>query len=413
MGLFELNYKVSDVLKFIIISIIGAMILFFINIYSVTKINNSYVRQNMAIVGVIQKNDPQLLSEVVPIITKGKIDNYENGETYLAKYSYGANLNAFENPITKDAVLSSYFVMLAFFIIITAIVFIYYFRRRINTMKNIDVLNKKAEGVIEGYVSYEDTNSFKEGSLETLRVQFSLMQNRIKASIDALQREKLNLKDIINDISHQFKTPIAAMTMYTDILKDADNMDKEDVEYFLGLTTEQVGRMDWLVRTLLKYARLESNVVEYKKQKQSLNETVLECVSNFEVQAYEKDLKLEFRGVKEVELYHDRKWMQEAIMNIIKNAIEHTQSGGEIIASVEESDMFVRVSIKDNGDGIGEEDILKIFERFHKGSNSVNPQSIGIGLSLSKSIIEGNGGNIKVKSKLDEGSEFIITFIKR
>lgn len=412
MGLFELNYKVSDVLKFIIISIIGLLILFFINIYALDKINNSYIKQNMAIVGVIQKNDPTMLKDIVPIITKGKIDNYESGRAYLEKYSYGQELNVFENPITKNIVMYSYFVLGIFLVVMMFMIFSYYLSKRIEIMKSINILNKRAESIIEGNVSYVDTNTFKEGALESLRVQFSLMQNRIKASIDELQKEKLKLKDIVNDISHQFKTPIAAMTMYTDILKDADNMDKADVEYFLGLTTEQVGRMDWLVRTLLKYARLEGNVVEYKKEKQSLNETVRECVDNFAVQAFEKNLKLSFESSNEIEFYHDRKWLQEAIMNIIKNAIEHTKSGGEVLIKNEESDMFVRIYIKDNGEGISKEDIPRIFERFHKGSNSVNPKSIGIGLSLSKNIIEGNNGSIKVKSKLNYGSEFIITFLK-
>ncbi|MGL4760941.1 MAG: sensor histidine kinase [Sarcina sp.] len=413
MGLFEVNYKVSNFIKFIIISLIGLLVLFFINIYSLNKMNQNYIRQNAAIVGTIQENNPALLAKIVPIITKGKVENYEMGEKYLDRYSYNTKLNAFENPITKKTIVSSYFILAIFFLVFMSLIFIYYLRGMIKNMKCIEGLNKKAQQIVEGRFVEVDTNNFKEGIMENLNMQFNLMNSRIKGSIDALKQEKVNLKNIINDISHQFKTPIAAMTMYTDILKDVNEMEKEDVEYFLNLTTEQVRRMDWLVKTLLKYARLESDVVEYKKVKQSLNETTKECVEQFLVSANEKGVSLEFINSEDVEFYHDRKWMQEAIMNIVKNGIEHTKCGGYVKVNIEESDIFIKINIKDNGDGISKEDRPKIFERFHKGSNSVNPQSIGIGLSLSKNIIEANGGNIKVKSKEGKGSEFIITFIKR
>ncbi|MGL4741512.1 MAG: sensor histidine kinase [Sarcina sp.] len=413
MGIFEFGEKKKSISIFFLIFILGSILIFAANIRILNNINQSYIRENTAIIGTIEQYNPDIAKQVIPIITKGSTSNYELGKKVLDKYAYNSNISIFENPILENIVFSTYFKYLFIFAILLICIASYYLITMAKVWKNINNLNRKAEDIVNGKFFELSTNIFTDTSLDLLNVQFNIMQNRIKASLEALGKEKIKLKNIINDISHQFKTPIAAMTMYSDILKDADNMNKDEVDYFMNLTNEQISRMDWLVKTLLKYARLEGEVVEYKKSKQSLNDTVRECVAHFEMMAKEKEINLLFKdSIEEITFYHDRKWVQEAIMNIIKNALEHTDRDGTVSIKVMESEVFVRVEIEDNGEGIEIDEIPKIFERFHKGSNSINPTSIGIGLSLSKSIIEGNGGSITVKSTLGVGSNFIISFIK-
>nr|WP_261776658.1 MULTISPECIES: HAMP domain-containing sensor histidine kinase [Clostridium] len=238
------------------------------------------------------------------------------------------------------------------------------------------------------------------------------MEDRIKNSIGLLQEEKINLKNIINDISHQLKTPLTALSMYNDIISDHREMNNEDLDNFINLSKDQLERMEWLVKTLLKYARLESNVVEYNKEMFSIKNTIEESINPLKVKAKNKNQSLILKCEKDIEYYHDRKWVSEAISNIVKNAIEHTENNGKIEINLYETPITITISIKDNGEGIEKEELKKIFNRFYKGETSINPTSIGIGLCLSKSIIKAHNGDITVESYLGKGSTFYITFLK-
>ncbi|MGL5245610.1 MAG: sensor histidine kinase, partial [Sarcina sp.] len=273
-------------------------------------------------------------------------------------------------------------------------------------------LNIRAENIVENKF-YPNKNTFNyKGCLEKFIVKFDLMEDRIKNSIFLLKDEKINLKNIINDISHQLKTPLMALSMYNDILKDHKEMNEEEIDDFINLNKEQLERMDWLVKTLLKYARLESNAVEYRKEIFSLKNTIEESINPLKIKAEEKNQTLTFICEKDIEYYHDRKWVSEAISNIIKNAIEHTNYNGKVEVSLYETPLSITIAIKDNGEGIEKSELKKIFKRFYKGESSVNPTSIGIGLCLSKSIVQAHNGDITVESKLGKGSVFYIIFLK-
>lgn len=378
----------------------------------INNINNSIIQKNYEIVGEVYKRDEKLGLEIVPIIT-GKMDGNANlGKNILSKYSYDNNLSYRENPIIvtdfdgyKIVILMINIVSIIFLIIGV----IYFFNP---LYKEVKYLTYRAENVIENRIS----ESFKEykyqGSLDKFILKFSIMEERIYNSISMLYDEKLNLKNIINDISHQLKTPLMALSMYNEILLDHVDMDNKDIEKFILLSKEQLERMEWLVKTLLKYARLESNVVEYHKEKFSMKNTIEESINPLIIKANEKNQRIEFKYDKDIVLYHDRKWIAEALSNIIKNAIEHTKNGGHIFIELYETPISVRISIKDNGEGIEKSEINKIFNRFYKGENSINPTSIGIGLCLSKAIIKAHNGDISVESKVGVGSTFYINFLK-
>ena len=206
--------------------------------------------------------------------------------------------------------------------------------------------------------------------------------------------------------------PTENIELYNDILKNHESMSVEDKNMFIEFTSKQLDRMEWLITTLLKYARIESNVVKYNKDTIPLKETIVNAIGPLRLKAEEKSQKIILNCHSQGYYLHDKKWMEEAISNIIKNAIEHTENNGIIDIKLEETPLSIGISIKDNGEGIKKDELRKIFNRFYKGENSLNPTSIGIGLSLSRKIIEAHNGTITVESQLNKGTTFYITFLK-
>lgn len=407
--------KVSERTKIFLVSITIIVIgLFGMNKvleHTLNIINDRYVKQNIALVGQLSKIEGVNMEEVISNITRGNQAEYEIGKKILAEYSYDENLSYLFNPIFESYKnVNVLFVIL--FLIITIILFVYLFTKIKTLISCVERLRNKAELILEGRDVEVNEEKFMASSVEELEVQFMTMKSRMDAGVEKLKLEKLNLKNTISDISHQLKTPLAAMGVYNQILASHSEMDKGEIDNFIELSNGQVRRIDFLVKSLLKYARLDNDVVRYKKIEQSINDTVKEAINSLKAKASEKNIKVMVREEDNVELLHDRAWVSEALMNIIKNGIEHTNENGKIDVSIIKSEIFTRIEIEDNGKGIAEKDISKIFERFHKGSNNVNPESIGIGLSLSKKIIEANNGDISVRSKVGEGTKFIITFIK-
>ncbi|MPQ44802.1 sensor histidine kinase [Clostridium tarantellae] len=396
----------------IILFILQGFVFYTLNINTLGKINRRYINQNISIVGEISNYNETLGEKIIPLITGKKQGDYNKGKEIMDRYSYNTNLNYDFNPLFED-INNQWIISLILLITLSTIIILVGVFFITNPMfKQIKILTIRAENIVENkFYSNEKTYNYK-GSLNKFIVKFQLMEDRIKNSISLLKDEKINLKNIINDISHQLKTPLMALAMYNDILKDHKEMDKEEIDDFINLSKEQLERMNWLVKTLLKYARLESNAVEYRKEIFSLKNTVEESINPLKIKAEEKNQVLTFICKKDIEYYHDRKWVGEAISNIVKNAIEHTKENGKIEVNLYETPLSITVSIKDNGEGIEKSELKKIFKRFYKGENSVNPTSIGIGLCLSKSIIQSHNGDINVESELGKGSTFYITFLK-
>ncbi|MBS4956036.1 MAG: HAMP domain-containing histidine kinase [Clostridium sp.] len=375
-------------------------------------INKKYINQNTALVGAIIKNNPELEDEIVPIITKGNIDEYYSiGNNILDKYYYNENLSSIKNPILKD----SYSNFKLTIILLWGIFFIAVILLILNIISpifnNIKKLGERADEMVEGRFNSKELN-FEEGDFYVFYNKFNHMGERLENAVKALQAEKINLKDIINDISHQLKTPLSALISYNDILKNHENMDMETKSKFIDMTSEQLDRMNWLITTLLKYARIESNAVSYNKEMIPLSESIRYAINPLKLSANDKKQDIGLDLISEGYYFHDKKWIAESLSNIIKNAIEHTDINGKIKIKLEETPMSISITISDNGEGIEKSELKNIFKRFYKGKNSINPKSIGIGLSLSKKIIEAHGGSITVESDIGKGTSFNIIFLK-
>jgi signal transduction histidine kinase len=159
-------------------------------------------------------------------------------------------------------------------------------------------------------------------------------------------------------------------------------------------------------------ARLDAKAIEFDKENQSLNETIEDSVEALQGKALEAKVEINFKESEQIIFEHDSAWLQEALINIIKNSIEHTEKNGKINIYLSENPIYRRIIIEDNGEGISEKDLPNIFKRFYRAKTSNNSESVGIGLALSKSIIEAHGGMIEAQSKLGEGTRFSITFVK-
>lgn len=190
------------------------------------------------------------------------------------------------------------------------------------------------------------------------------------------------------------------------------NLSTEEMKIFLENSQKQLNRMKGLILNLLKQAKLDANAVNFEIEEQSLNETIEEVIDILHGKSLEKNISLRVISNKEIYLKHDRLWLQEALVNIVKNAIEHSIENSDVKLILEDNSIYTRIIINNKGDIISEDDLPNIFKRFYKCKNSKKDDTIGIGLSLAKSIIEKHEGYIEVSSTAEDGTTFTITFLK-
>ena len=221
---------------------------------------------------------------------------------------------------------------------------------------------------------------------------------------EAAQKAKDFLKDMVSDISHQLKTPLAALNMYMEIMME----DKDAVEFFGEKALLSLERMERLTGNLLKIVRLDAKTISFEKKPCDVGGLVKDAAEGFITRA-EKEGKQLFLEGEETILNCDRNWTEEAVSNLIKNALDHTDEGDFVKISWEKSPVMIRISVEDNGSGISEEDIYHIFKRFYRSSSSFSGGS-GLGLPLAKAIVEEQGGSLTVSSQEGQGSVFVLSF---
>lgn len=409
-------FRNEEIKRIIITAIISFFIFSICSILFLDKwfnnISSKYAEQNIALVGAILNDNPELEERIVPIITKGEVSEYiESGKKIMDKYYYTDNIKPIKNALIKYEYKSFKIVWISFLGIVWAMLLFLLIYLIKPIFKKINTLGQIADNMVEGKFDNKAL-TLNEGELSSFYNKFMDMGERLESALEELKCEKINLKNIINDISHQLKTPLSALIAYNDILKNHNNMDGETKTKFIDLTSEQLDRMDWLITTLLKYARIESNAINYNKSLLSLKDTINYCMQplNFVADEKKQEIILDFKG--DGLYFHDEKWIGEALSNIVKNSIEHTKIEGIINITLDETPLSITITISDNGEGIEKKELKNIFKRFYKGKNSINPRSIGIGLSLSKKIIEAHNGSIVVESEVLVGTTFYITFLK-
>ena len=227
----------------------------------------------------------------------------------------------------------------------------------------------------------------------------------LREQYSAEKDRKEYMSDMLSDISHQIKTPLTAIQLMTELLEQSD-LDAEKRMQYAEKIDSQVGRITWLIRNLLTLSQLEAGVLQMKPTAVGLSELMGDIRTSLEIMAEVRGVTLEFE-MPDAEIDADRHWLREALMNIIKNCIEHTDEGGYVRVNGTQNNICTELTIEDNGSGISEKDLPHIFERFYKADNS-SPQSVGIGLALAKNIINAHSGIIEVSSTKGKGTVFTV-----
>lgn len=402
------NEEFKSVLKkLIIFQLIISLVISVLSIAYVNKVNKNILEQNIALVGNIIKDNPELKEKLIPYITKGPTkEDIIIGEEVLDTYGYNVNLNKSVQPILKG-IYPNFIIVVFIFILLFLLPLILIIKKEYEKIYGkVQDVYKASEKVVEGdFSTYLKEEG--EGDFNILNHQFNQMSNRLENTLDSLNKEKIFLKNTISDISHQLKTPLSSLIVFNDILLDNKDMDLDTRLDFLEKSTVQLERIQWLIINLLKLARIEAGAIEFKKEKVLLSEVVEVALETLSYNL--KDQQINISGDQNSRFFGDREWTTEALINIIKNSIEHGRGKIEIL--LEQTPLFSNIIIRDNGEGIDKEHLHHIFERFYKVNSEVKPQSIGIGLNLSKLIVESQGGTISIKSKKEIGTEIIVTFL--
>ena len=249
----------------------------------------------------------------------------------------------------------------------------------------------------------------EEGAMYHLFHEVNSLVTIADAHADSERQAKEFLWDTISDISHQLKTPIAALNIYNGILQQ-EAEDTATVQEFTALSEQELDRIESLVQSLLKMARLDAGAITLEQSPENLSELLEHIRGQYSFRAEQEGKEIDLEGDEQASLLCDRTWMTEAIGNLVKNALDHTEQGDRILVRWQQSPCLTQITVEDTGSGIHPEDLYHIFKRFYRSRFSKDTQGIGLGLPLAKSIIEAHRGSIEVHSELMTGTTFIINF---
>ena len=281
-----------------------------------------------------------------------------------------------------------------------------YFKKQNQVMEQaVSQINAYLDGDHNARIECDD-----EGELYRLFHTVNSLAAVLNAHADNELREKEFLKNTISDISHQLKTPLAALNIYNGLLQDGD-MELSAVKEFADLSEQELDRIETLVQNLLKITKLDAGAIVLEKATENVADMMRDIELHFAYRARQEKKEIILSGSDHLSLFCDRDWLNEAIDNIVKNAFDHTESGATIRVAWKELPSGVQIVITDNGCGIHPEDIHHIFKRFYRSRFSKDKQGIGLGLPLAKAIIEAHNGTIEVDSELGIGTTFTMNFL--
>lgn len=249
-----------------------------------------------------------------------------------------------------------------------------------------------------------------EGDLYRLFHKVNSLVSILNAHAQNELRTKEFLKDTISNISHQLKTPLAALNIYNGILQgEGDN--SPTIQEFTRLSEQEIDRIETLVQNLLKITKLDAGTIVVEKNMENVSEMMERVKQHFMFRTEQEEKKIQLSGDDKITLLCDYDWLIQAMDNIVKNALDHTQKGDFISIEWKQFASVIQIAIKDNGCGIHPEDLYHIFKRFYRSKFAKDMQGIGLGLPLAKSIIEAHNGTVEVDSELGVGTTFVVNFL--
>ena len=300
--------------------------------------------------------------------------------------------------VSRDAAALVFFVSAAF-----GITFAVTMKIRMRRLKN---LSCDLDQLLHGDYGVR-FNNYNEGELAVLASELAKVTDTLKTQAEHLVREKRFLADSIADISHQIRTPLTALNLNLAALTFGGNTGEE-----IRQARQLAARMEWLIEALLKLSKLDAGTIEFASERVSLTALIKAAVQPFLIPLELRGQQLNIAQIKEETGFTgDFAWSVEAISNVLKNCMEHTKEGGTITVEGMENAIYTEISISDNGEGIREDELPHLFERFFKGKNS-GSQSVGIGLALTQAIITSQNGTVHAENKREGGACFRIRIYK-
>lgn len=392
--------------RFIVIFIFLLLLSVIFGHLSLKLIKNNIINDKAIIVEQLATKYPDDEELIIKALINDK-SSAEEGLKILEKYGIVSEINkttSYKDLRNKIILLNTFFFITS--ILITTFFYLYHLKKTYSRINQInlyinDVLNDKNNFSIKDY---------EEGSFSALRNDVYKITNKLKEQNDRILKDKKYLEETLSDISHQLKTPLTSMYMINDLL-ESNNIDIKKKREFLLKNRMQLERIEWLVTSLLKLSRLESGTIKLRRENVKVFDLVKKSLEPLKIQFELKHQAINVKGNLNTTINCDFNWTSEALLNIIKNAHEHTNDKGHIDITWKDNPLYTEIIITDDGEGIKEEDIKHIFERFYKSSTNTK-ESIGIGLNMSKQIIDKQNGDISVKSNLGKGTSFEIKFYK-
>ena len=386
-----------------------AIMFFIILLCLVNKIEYNKYKYNTnqkinGIVAKIQEKYPEIeKEEIIEILNSNNKDNLFN------EYGYDINKDSYINQnnevYIKFNILKIFILLLSFMILIYLFVR-YYFKRDNEIEKIIKCLEKINQK------NYEiDINDVSEDKLSILKHEIYKTTVMLKENTEKANQDKINLKNSLQDISHQLKTPLTSSIIMLDNIIDDLGNDIEIKPEFIKKVKKDISKISFLIQSILKLSMFESNTITFIRKEIPVKKIINSSIENIENLCNLKNIKIVVKDRSKNKIYCDYRWQVEALTNILKNAVDYSFNDSIIIVEVDKNNTYTQIKIKDFGKGMSEDETLNIFKRFYKEKNS-SSDSNGIGLSLAKAIIEKDNGRVIVNSSKGEGTTFSIKYFK-
>lgn len=395
------QYITSTLIVFICLFVMFLIL----NIYEYKTYTKNFNNRISAIITLVKDKYPEITDkEIIEIINSNK----QSDDSFFLKY--GIDIDNKAVLLENDKSYHTFLIINMSFLIITiASLCILYFRYNYKRKNDIKDIIKYIEQINRR--NYElEIDTISEDELSILKNEIYKTAVMLKESALNSNKDKLNLKKSLEDISHQLKTPLTSILVLLDNLIDEPDMDSSIRNDFIIDIKRNVININFLVQALLKLSKFDANTVHFIKKENDLEMIVKEAIKNVSTLCDLRNINIKLNTLENAKVECDAKWQIEAITNIIKNAIEHSKDNSSIIINIDNNRVYSKIEVIDFGDGISKRDIKHIFERFYKGENATS-NSIGIGLALAKTIIEEDKGTIAVESN-ESNTKFTIKYFK-
>ncbi|MBW9172760.1 HAMP domain-containing histidine kinase [Clostridium estertheticum] len=404
---------------FCIVALIGCVLVLLGQVLvmaTVTQYKRQMIVHDYAIAGYLCENFSEQgqisikNSDIPKLFISGKSDkNIDVGNKIMKSTGYNdiAQLRYFPeiNTVYHRYAISFLVISLVIIVAVLSVIYLYFYVQSKKIECARDMIQSFLDGEIE--VRLDDDS---EETLSKLFHSINSMATSLNANITSEKQTKEFLKDTISDISHQLKTPLAALEMYNEIIKD-DSADKTVVEKFADKTDTALTRMETLIQKFLHITRLDVGAIIFEMKQENIKMILQSIVNDFETRTSLEEKSIILDGSDSSVLFCDLDWIKEAVSNIVKNALDHTTVNDIITICWQNTPVVTKITIEDTGSGIHPEDIHYIFKRFYRSKFSQDRQGVGLGLPLAKAIIEAHNGTIMVESTLRKESNFKINFL--